>query len=497
MFYLNKNIKGRMHRICAFISLIVLSVSATLYAQVPVLVRDINPGQSSSSPQELTEFAGKLYFGTSKVNGLWMTDGTDLGTVQTDGGSSIIGNDYVSQLTVFNRQLFFNTDLNPSWWSTAGGIDNAIEITDNFNFLKGVSYDSTALAETDLVFAGLDFNISGSAINLYCSNGNMLDAIGNFESDSNGPRPKGFKTVNSQLIFSAVERNTGRELYSTDATTGTTFLIKDINPGKANSLSDKNGLDEGIVLGNELCFPALSNEPSGSKLWCTDGTTGGTFALYDEEGVKNGTQADYDSPHNLTVYNNFINFFANVRGSKHAQLFRVSTTWRDPTIPIHPTQITFDDGRSAKGGTINGGIIGANNKCDSDMKPMVVDDNLYFPREDSNNGCELWKSDGTTDGTEILKDINPGGEGSVPVLLAGFNGELYFAATKEGYGKELWHTNGKASGTQLVSDLNPGSKGSIVNDSMLEYNGELYYVADDGIHGQELYKISFPAKNQK
>ncbi|MFK5857282.1 MAG: hypothetical protein QM503_14215, partial [Bacteroidota bacterium] len=244
-----------MQSICAFVLIAAIGVSGSLYAQVPVLVKDINPGISSSSPKNLTEFAGKLYFGNGNAEGLWMTDGTDVGTVQTDGGVSI-GYDFVSELTVHNNQLFFNTNLNIAWWKTAGGIDNAVKYSDNFKFVSGVSYDSVTLAETDLVFAGQDLNISGSGVNLYCSNGNMYDAIGNFASDSNGASPKGFKKLNSQLIFSAVEGDTGRELYSTDATTLTTHLLKDIDSGVGDGLSDTDGLEDSVVLGNELCFPA-------------------------------------------------------------------------------------------------------------------------------------------------------------------------------------------------------------------------------------------------
>ncbi len=450
------------------LSLIVLSNVSTAQVAVPVLVKDINSGNLSSSPQFLTAFAGELYFATSNMNGLWKTDGTDAGTVLAEGASTI-GNDFTSELLVFNGQLFFNTFLTKAWWNTTGGIDSAVRIEPNFNVFGGVSYDSTTLGTTELVFAGQDSSISGSPVNLYRRNdtSGTIDIGGNFTSDSSGPRPRGFWKVGSKLLFSAVETATGRELYSTDATTDTTQIIKDIDLGVGSSLSDVSGTD-GVVLGSELYFPAFSDSPAGTKLWRSDGTNAGTTAVYDVASV------DYDSPKYLSVFNGSVYFFATAGTSPRLQLWKVTTADR------HPTQITFDPDFIPPSGSFG---------CNGSLKPMILTNVMYFPREDNINGCELWSSDGTTMGTQMLKDINPGGVDSFPNLMATFNGELYFTALKAGFGFELWHSDGKTAGTLMVSDLNPGSAGSIVNFEMQEYNGELYFIAEDGLLGQELYKL--------
>ena len=43
---------------------------------------------------------------------------------------------------------------------------------------------------------------------------------------------------------------------------------------------------------------------------------------------------------------------------------------------------------------------------------IAVGSTLYFVGTDLTYGAELWKSDGTTDGTEIVRDIDPGTNGS-------------------------------------------------------------------------------------
>ena len=84
----------------------------------------------------------------------------------------------------------------------------------------------------------------------------------------------------------------------------------------------------------------------------------------------------------------------------------------------------------------------------------------YFLGYDGPTGAELWKSDGTTAGTVLVKDINPGiGSSSVHDFTIA-NGLLFFRADDGTHGSELWKTDGTAAGTSLVADLEPGSGSS-------------------------------------
>src|SRR5262245_55378374 len=53
----------------------------------------------------------------------------------------------------------------------------------------------------------------------------------------------------------------------------------------------------------------------------------------------------------------------------------------------------------------------------------------FFLADDGLHGQELWMTDGTTAGTGLLKDVNPGAAGSDIRSMTDVNGTLYFVAS--------------------------------------------------------------------
>ena len=91
-------------------------------------------------------------------------------------------------------------------------------------------------------------------------------------------------------------------------------------------------------------------------------------------------------------------------------------------------------------------------------KFVVMGLDTYFPvrmqhTNDDNSTYEtvaLWKSDGTTAGTVMLKDFN-NSNGLAQMVVMG--GHLYFRGWDEEHGYQIWKTDGTAVGTVRVTDF--------------------------------------------
>lgn len=82
---------------------------------------------------------------------------------------------------------------------------------------------------------------------------------------------------------------------------------------------------------------------------------------------------------------------------------------------------------------------------------------LFFTATVSGIGGELWKSDGSSLGTVLVKDIRPGIASLNSCEAINVNGTLYFRANDGVVGAELWKSDGTSVGTTLVSDIRLGT----------------------------------------
>ncbi len=104
---------------------------------------------------------------------------------------------------------------------------------------------------------------------------------------------------------------------------------------------------------------------------------------------------------------------------------------------------------------------------------------FYFNAYSNQYGNELWKSDGTTGGTVLLKDINPGTNNSSPQKLTVASGTLFFVADDGVHGAELWRSDGTPGGTYLLKDLQQGAAWSNFME-MVAVDDQVYFTTIQG-----------------
>ncbi len=96
----------------------------------------------------------------------------------------------------------------------------------------------------------------------------------------------------------------------------------------------------------------------------------------------------------------------------------------------------------------------------ADIQESISVGNLLYwvSRDHGKSNLDLWKTDGTPQGTSLLANLGP--DDQQDRQLTNVNGTLYFRGHSLDEGFELWKSNGSATGTVMVRSLKPGSTSS-------------------------------------
>ncbi len=243
-------------------------------------------------------------------------------------------------------------------------------------------------------------------------------------------------------------------------------LVKDLYPQTENILYD---YDAGMTFFNgKVYFTSYYGD-----IVASDGTSAGTSIL-SNIGMQKMTAMDFRK-----------NRFVPMGGKLYYINSRNELCVTDGTAPgtqivtdIHPTDSSKFYGVKS--------ILGAN------------DDKLFLVGHDGVSGYELWVSDGSANGTQIVKDMVPGGLGFFPSssrhhIGTVINNKLYFFANDVTNGWEPWVSDGTEAGTFMLINSNPSGHcsnqmastyGGYAGSEMkfFSFNNAVYFVGFGGIY---------------
>ncbi len=500
------------------------------------LVADLTPGPAGTSLDyfnawiEFTALDGRLLFKTrSAPEGvrLWATDGTAAGTEMLaviDGFRSafeppelsvpIYGSPPLWCATPAGRGLFFGaedgTTGNEPWFTdaTSGATEQVADLLAgrDWSYPRACSPIGgrvvwTAGAGESSPWGQGPFASSGAP-------GDLI-SLGSNEGDSQS-MPRTY--FGEELILA------GEHLLATDGTLEGT-----------RTLSANNGwgyFEEPLAFGGQLLMRAWGGEGEGPQLITVDGITGTVVPIEPEQ-----LEASL-APERLTAVGDLV-LFTSWQPAQGSELWRTDGTpegtflVRDilpgpgSAIPEEPYFIAepppvdrlvvlgdfayfaADDGvRGAELWRSDGTFAGTQLVADLFPGPypslprdlVRVGDVLFFTAESPQHGREIWRLDASGRSGPAVADLVPGAESSVPQELTAVGDFLYFSAWTPGSGREVWRQRGSSSAPfapELWADLAPGP----LSSSPLVFRAvgaDVYTVANDGVHGFELWKLRDP-----
>ncbi|MDA8610560.1 putative Ig domain-containing protein [Euryarchaeota archaeon] len=512
-----------------------------LWAHQPGEITSLSSGSGSGSSGGMTNLtnATSCVASPSLPNGL----NIDSSTCTISGTPSVESSNATYTVTANISNTTFQTTV----WLSSSPFATITSTVEGAHLNLGEAMGPITLNYTSQAGNGTLYNGNGTAWMVYANHvGSTLGGVAS-GGRPNPPVSMGDNIYYRSGVWNRSSTDyTGYELWKSDGTANGTVQVKDINSGTANS--DPEQL---TVIGNTLFFTAEDGSPgSHPSLWKTDGTEAGTVrltnptypggpfglsvmndtlyfcngGLWKSDGTINGTMLVHQESGwgvcrgETTVVGNTIYFAGTASvGNDGIELWKSDGT-ANGTVQVKdirsgspnsmPTDfiamgnaVYFNANDGIHGrelwksdGTANGTVLvkdlwnGTLDQTWNGAQQMtVIGNTLYFTSSIATYGNELWKSDGTTNGTMLVKDIGNGSVGSNPGYLAPVDNTLFFTADDGTNGRELWKSDGTASGTVMVKDINNGSGDSSPNHH-LKVGNTHFFRANDGIHGTELWR---------
>ncbi len=439
---------------------------------------------------------------------LWKSDGTAAGTVSLTANGHLGVGSNPSSLFAFGGGILFSacTGDTLSLWASSGtpATTRALPVD------LGSCNSPFPVFPTTLGGRAYFFAPAGGSQQLWSTDGTIASTAP-LTPLSVSPLPQLFP-FQGKLLFAAFDNLRHYSFWTADGTATGTVKLLDL-PARLF------GLNQLRVLGERLYFVAnASDNTGGNNLWASDGTAAGTVELTDFD---DSSYRDPIEPARLggTVY------FRLARGSEGiTELWKTDGTAAG-TVPVPAPAVAGPFGLDLSelvewGGALYffGNVDNSGNSGDPGSPPIrglyrsdgttagtvllravapafgfnraetgfltAVGSQLFFTADDGVHGVELWKTDGTAAGTALVRDLFPGAGSSRPTALTAAGNLLLFTADDGVHGAELWQSDGTAAGTRLVQDIAPGVPGSVPQNLTVS-GGKLFFSADDGIWGRE------------
>jgi ELWxxDGT repeat protein len=465
-----------------------------------VRVADVEPGPGGSDPEPLVQAGGSLLFTTSRPSAVgeqvWVTDGPGPGA-QLAADFTIAGSSSPAELTDLDGSLFFSASdgVTRELWKSDGSAAGTVKMSSLAPALAtdascGLTRSGTA------VYFSLCPGPFGSPQNLWRTDGTSIGT----ELLATPANPDELTDLSGTLLFSATPffgaNSPNAELWRSDGTPAGTTAVISYTGGFPPVLPTELTASQGSLFFSNSTIFGLAGE-----LWVSDGTTPGSIPLM-----------GFQEIHSLTDAIGALYFLAD-DGIGGAGLWRSDGTVAGTVLVqglvaapqemaswggqifftandgITGTELWRSDGSPS--GTALVKDINPGNSASLPQEFAATDIALLFTADDSVNGRELWKTNGTAAGTSLVRDIWPGATGSNPLDLTEANGVVVFQATNPTLGDEVWESDGTMGGTQLLAEIGAGSGGS-APESFTVSGSTIFFSALDNGNGRELWAVPAP-----